>query len=100
MVDLDGRLIGAGASALYQTIADLLSRGVTQIVINMDGVDLMDSSGLGELSRVKKAADARSGTIKLLHVAPSVRQVLQMSGAIGTFEIFDVEVDAISSFRG
>jgi anti-sigma B factor antagonist len=97
VLDLDGKLVG-GVS-LQQTVQDLLARGVTKILLNLDGVDWMDSSGLGELTATKKLAGEHGSALKLLHVQGPVREVLVLTRLLGAFEIYDEETKAISSFR-
>ncbi len=100
IVDLDGKLIiGAEAVQLRETIKGLLDRMGHKILLNLQKVRLIDSSGIGELMRVKTAADAQGATIKLLHVEDKVRNTLEMTGLIGVFETFNDEIDAIASFR-
>ncbi len=100
IVDLDGNLIiGAEAVQLRETIKGLLDRMGHKILLNLQKVRLIDSSGIGELMRVKTAADAQGATIKLLHVEDKVRNTLEMTGLIGVFETFNDEIDAIASFR-
>ncbi|MEE8524304.1 MAG: STAS domain-containing protein, partial [Thermoanaerobaculia bacterium] len=74
-------------------------RGVKKILLNMQKVRTMDSSGLGELVRSKVTATAHGATIKLLHVEDKVEEVLEMTRLIGVFDTFDDEIDAIASFR-
>lgn len=100
IVDLSGKLIAADAVVLYEAVQGLTSRGVSQILINMDQVDLMDSSGLGELGRAGKLAARRSATIKLLNIGRDVRRTLEAAGFLGLFETFDNETTAVASFRG
>lgn len=100
IVDLDGKLtIGEGDVELREEIKDLLESGKKKILLNLQGVRTMDSSGLGELVRSKGSAEAYGATIKLLHVQDKVQQVLEMTRLIGVFEDFNDEVDAIASFR-
>ena len=68
------------------------------IVLNMAGIRMMDSSALGELTKAKRSALASGGDIRLLNVSAGVRQVLDMAGLVGQFDIFDDEIDAITSF--
>lgn len=100
ILDLDGKLtIGEGDVMLREEIKDLLDDGKTQILLNLQGVKTMDSSGLGELVRSRETAKASGATIKLLHVQDKVHQVLEMTRLIGVFEDFNDEIDAIASFR-
>ena len=100
IVDLEGKLtIGEGDVQLREEIRDLLDDGVKKILVNMQGVKMMDSSGLGELVRTRASANSVDATIKLLHVEDKVQEVLEMTRLIGVFETFDDEIDAIASFR-
>ena len=100
ILDLDGKLtIGDGDVALREELRDHLERGEKKLLLNLDGVKTMDSSGLGELVRCKATASQHDATIKLLHVQDKVQQVLEMTRLIGVFEDFDDEIDAIASFR-
>ena len=100
IVDLEGKLtIGEGDVQLREEIKDLLDNGVKKILINMGGVKLMDSSGLGELVRTRASAMNAEATIKLLHVEDKVQEVLEMTRLIGVFDTYNDEIDAIASFR-
>ena len=99
IVKLEGKLtIGEGDVQLREEIKDLLDDGVKKILINLQGVKMMDSSGLGELVRVRASATSAEAAVKLLHVEDKVQEVLEMTRLIGVFETFDDEIDAFSSF--
>ena len=101
IVALEGKLtIGEGDVQLREAIKELLDDGVKKILINLKGVRMMDSSGLGELVRVRASATSAEAAVKLLHVEDKVAEVLEMTRLIGVFETFDDEIDALASFRG
>lgn len=93
-------VIGDGDVELREQIRDALDHGATKILLDLQGIKVMDSSGLGELIRCKATCDTRGVAIKLLHVEDKVRDVLEMTRLIGIFETFNDEIDAIASFRG
>ena len=100
ILELVGRLrIGDGDVQLRQDVEDLLNEGRKKILINLQGVKMMDSSGLGELVRARQNAERVGATIKLLHVEDKVADVLEMTRLIGVFETFNDEIDALVSFR-
>ena len=100
IVDLNGKLIAGDAVALYNAVQGLTSKGVTAILINLDGVDMMDSSGLGELVRSGRLATSKGATLKLTNPSREVRRTLDAAGYLGLFETFDSEPVALASFRG
>ena len=101
IADLTGSLIaGTDATAFRSRISGLIDAGTSTIVLDLSGLDMMDSSGLGELVRVKREAKAVGGEIVLLNLGGEVRRVLDLARATSGFAIYDDEIDAVSSFRG
>lgn len=97
ILDLDGKLVGG--VTLQQTVQGLLASGVTKILLNLDGVDWMDSSGVGELTATKKMTGEKGAALKLLQVQGKVQEVLVMTRLLWAFEVYDEETKAVSSFR-
>lgn len=100
IIDLSGKLIAGEAAVLYDAVQALTARGVTKILINLDQLDLMDSSGLGELGKSAKLAASRGFALKLTNLGRDVRRTLEVAGYLGQFEVFDSESTAVASFRG
>ena len=101
ILDLTGKLtIGAGDVALRGAMLAELEDGHTKIVINLQHVSVIDSSGLGELIRCKATGAAKNAEIKLLHVNLKARKLLTMAHLVGVFEMFDDEKMAVASFSG
>lgn len=101
ILNLAGKLtIGEGDVQLRRAIKDVLTSGSTKILIDLQGITMMDSSGLGELVQLRSTASSAGAQVKLLHVEDKVQEVLEMTRLIGVFETFDDEIDAIRSFGG
>jgi len=84
---------------LGQTLAGLLERGSSRIVLDLEKVRFMDSAGLGELIAWKKRAIERGGDVRLLRPRDRVREVLELTALTRVFEIFEAEAEAIAGFR-
>ena len=64
--DLNGKLtIGKGDVVLRETLVEELENGGRQVLINLDAVTTIDSSGLGELIRSKVTATSREAEVTL-----------------------------------
>jgi len=99
ILDLEGKLvIGTGDVALRGALLDELNDGHTRVLINLEKVKMIDSSGLGELIRCRATAVGNNAEIKLLHVNLKARKLLTMARLVGVFEMFDDEAIAIASF--
>jgi anti-sigma B factor antagonist len=99
ILDLNGKLtIGKGDVVLRETLVEEFENGGKQVLINLDAVGTIDSSGLGELIRSKVTATSNQAEVKLLHVNIKARKLLTMAQLMGVFEMFDDEALAIASF--
>jgi anti-sigma B factor antagonist len=97
--DLEGKLtIGKGDVALRDALVAEVEGGGKTIIINLDKVTTIDSSGLGELIRSKVTATSHQAEVKLLHVNIKARKLLTMAQLVGVFEMFDDEDMAVASF--
>ena len=100
ILDLDGRLtLGEGSVTLRDSVRALLADGHKNLVINMKGVDYVDSSGLGELVSAFATAKRDDAKLKLINLAKRVHGLLQMTKLLTVFETYDSEEDAIHSFE-
>ena len=99
ILDLNGKLtIGKGDVVLRDTLVEEFENGGKQVLINLDSVGTIDSSGLGELIRSKVTATSNDAVVKLLHVNIKARKLLTMAQLMGVFEMFDDEALAVASF--
>jgi len=81
-----------------QCIHDLLDEGHKQIVIDLEGLSYVDSSGVGMLAGKLKTVRDAGGDMKLVHVESKNQRVLGMMKLLSTFEVFDDEASAVQSF--
>lgn len=99
ILDLNGKLtIGKGDVVLRDALLEELNKGGKSVLINLDAVTTIDSSGLGELIRCKVTATSHQAAVKLLHVNIKARKLLTMAQLVGVFEMFDDETLAVQSF--
>ena len=99
ILDLDGKLtIGKGDVILRDALVEEMEGGNKSVLINLDKVKTIDSSGLGELIRCKVTATSAEAAVKLLHVNIKARKLLTMAQLVGVFEMFDDESLAVESF--
>ena len=100
ILDIEGRLTVETVPDLRlpELIRRLLQSGRTQILLNLEDVPKLDSCGLTALVQAKVATTGMEGSLKLLHLAPRVREVLAVTRLLTVFEAYDTEADAIESF--
>lgn len=97
IVQCFGRIItGNEVSALHALVGDSIPK-YPDIVLQMDGVEFIDSSGLGALMRLVQAARAKRGDLKLSGLPANIRKTLQMTHLLPQFETYDAVEEAITA---
>lgn len=99
ILELEGKItIGRGDVALREAVSSVLEEGRKNILLSLEGVTTIDSSGVGELVSSFTTVTNRGGKLKLLKLPPKVNDILQVTQLITVFEVFDNETDAVGSF--
>jgi anti-sigma B factor antagonist len=100
IADFDGRIaLADGTRLLRDTVCDFLALGHKRILLNLEGVDFIDSAGLGELVRAQTSIRSRGGYLKLVRPRDAVLKLLQITKLDGLFDIEQDEVAALVSIR-
>jgi anti-sigma B factor antagonist len=99
ILDLSGKLTHGGGDALLRDkIHSLLHQGRKSVVINLGGVDYIDSAGLGEVVSSLTTMSRDGGGLKLLNLTKRVHDLLAITKLLTVFETFDSEADVLKSF--
>lgn len=100
ILDLSGRItLGEGSVQLRDAVRTLIGKGQKNILINMEEINYIDSSGLGELVSAYTTAKNQQASVKLLHLTKRVHDLLQLTKLVTVFDILDDEASAIASFK-
>ena len=99
ILDLTGRItVGPEASALREKVGALTTGGLKNLVLNLGGVNYIDSTGLGALVMCATTLRKNAGVVKLLNLTRRSIELLVMTKLATVFEIFTDEQDAVNSF--
>jgi anti-sigma B factor antagonist len=97
VVDLFGQLrLGEGTSKLRQTVQELLRDGYSKLLLNMENVLHIDSSGIGELMGCYTSVQNQGGQMKLLCLNKNVRNLLEVTRL---YSVFDTHEDLAAAVR-
>src|SRR5271166_6565771 len=80
-----GRIVaGNEVFTLHAFVGDSIVK-YGDVVLQLDQVEFIDSSGLGALVRLTQAARAKGGDLKLSGVPPRIRKTLAMTNLLSQF---------------
>ena len=89
VVDVDGDVDMYSSPRLRAVLSSLTRKQTTRIVINLDSVGFMDSSGIATLVQAYKEARPFGGEIRLASPGGNVLRVFQLSNLTTLFPVFD-----------
>jgi anti-sigma B factor antagonist len=90
--------IGSGDIRIREAIEEAASGGGKNVLVNLQRVSKMDSSGLGELVSGYNAVTAGNGAMKLTNLPSKLYNVLGAAQMLSIFEVFDNVDEALASF--
>jgi anti-sigma B factor antagonist len=83
------------APRLRQAIVDLVDGGAKRIVIDMEKVDFLDSTGLGVLVEGLKRVKTREGTLSIVATHDKILKIFDITGLNKAFPIHAAVDDAL-----
>lgn len=93
-----GRLDVAGAPALKEAISEALKNGPPRVVLDLEGVSFVDSTGLGSVIAALKQIRSSQGDLRLAAPNQQVRVVLELTTLDRVFPYFATVEEALTGF--
>jgi anti-sigma B factor antagonist len=87
VVTLEGEVDVYTSPRLKQELIDLLGKGNTHLIVNLDEVKYLDSTGLGVLIGALKRTRERDGDLKIACANQRILRIFDITGLTKIFEI-------------
>lgn len=98
ILDINGEIDLYNAPTLKDIIKKNIEAQKYNIVINLEKVSYIDSSGIGALISSLSNLKKYQGGLKIINVTGSVKKVFELTKLTSFFEIYENEDEAIQSF--
>ena len=99
LVSVTGRLtIGATSERLNEALCQLADGGAKKIILNLDGVAQMDTTGIAALVRNSLALTRAGGQLRLVCGPGRVRDALTITRLVEAIPTFETEAAALTGF--
>ena len=96
ILDLAGDVDMHSSPALREELLKVVNRGSDVVVINLQDVEFMDSSGLATLVEALQLTRKQKSKLKLINLCHRVRSIFEIARLDVIFEIFDSEAEALA----
>ena len=98
ILSLKGRLTVGESNPLREKIGQLLASGRSNIVLDLEDIDYIDSTGLGSMVICYTQVARAGGALKLTKLNRRNVELLALTRLHTVFEVFAEELDAINSY--
>ncbi len=102
VVRITEKRLDTGVASEFKTelLRLIEAEGVVNILIDLQSVEYVDSSGLGALLFGHRHVKTNMGRLKLLHINQKVKTLIKIANLEEILEGFDDEKQALQSFSG
>ena len=98
ILTLKGRLTVGEASAVREKVTEVAAAGHVNVLLNLEHVEYIDSTGLGALVICFTSLKKAGGALKLVNPNKRNVELLLLTKLHTIFEVFNDEQDAVNSF--
>lgn len=99
ILDVHGRLtIGEPSEQLHDALKSVISKGARKVVVILNAVPQIDSSGISTLVRISIRLAREGGVLRLVCGPGRVRDALTVTRLVEAIPTFETEVLALSNF--
>jgi anti-sigma B factor antagonist len=99
IIDVRGSLVGDGdTDLLREAVADFVEQGIKCLVINLQKVTYVNSSGIGSIIAAHATYAKNGGEVKLAGISSGVQNLLVITKLIDIFDVYDTVDEAAQSF--
>jgi anti-sigma B factor antagonist len=100
LVDVEGEIDVLTSQRLKTALAGIVDAGASTIVINLDQVEYLDSTGLGVIVSAMKRIRENDGSIVLTGLSPHLTKIFEITGLRKVFDVYPTASDALNASFG
>jgi anti-sigma B factor antagonist len=97
VVTVHGEIDVATSPTLRECLIDLVNGGATRLVLDLEAVDFLDSTGLGTIVSLLKRVRTHGGDLRLVCTEARIRRLFEITGLERAVPLHASLDDAISA---
>lgn len=98
-IEVHGEIDVYTSPKVKEIITELIEKGNYLLIINLEGVRYIDSTGLGVLIGALKKVREKDGCINLVCNNPQIKKIFNITGLVKIFGIFKTEEEALKGLH-
>lgn len=99
IIKLAGRLDAHPAEEIENTLLKLIDQGNKKILLNLENIEYLGSSGIRVFLSVKKKLQEQNGELKICNMSSASVKILKAMEIFNMFDIYTTDKEAIDKFQ-
>lgn len=99
-VDLEGEIDVSTSPRIKDVLNEQIDQGHHNLVINMERVRYIDSTGLVAFISALKRVREKNGKIVLICTNPHILKIFNITGLNNVFDVYQTQDEAMKTFQG
>ncbi len=100
VISIEGNLMGGpDASNLNDKLVELIEGKKKHVIVDLKGVSVINSSGLGMLIKSVSTMKGAGGDLKIANASDKILELIKITKLTGVLETFDSVADAAASLK-
>jgi anti-sigma B factor antagonist len=100
VIAVSGELDAHTAPTLKGRLAHLIEGGTHRLIIDLEGLEFLDSTGLGALLSALKRARAHDGSVDIICTQIRILRIFKITSLDRVFDIYDSASDVFAAQSG
>ncbi len=100
VIDIDGVVDSETVEEFENAVAGVLEEGCYNIVLDLSGMNYINTAGLSIIADTFKKAQQNKGALKILNATETIRELLDVVRFTKIIDLYETEDAALSSFEG
>ena len=100
VLKVSGKIHTEASEELLKKLNTLIDQGEWHLLLDLSGVDYINSSGLRVLLTVAKKLNGLSGKMVLATVTELIQQILRVSGCASVIGVYSSKEEALKALTG
>ena len=97
IIHCEGRIVYREEASALSRLAGEALQNTREVILDFQGVNSIDSAGLGELVLMHMLAEGQGKSVKLSGAKPHVRELLELTNLTSVFELYPSLEEAIET---
>jgi len=99
IVHCQGRIVYRDEAAELSRVVGEVQQQGNKLVLDLSGVNSIDSAGIGELALLQTRSERRNGGLKFAGASPLVSELLELTNLDSVLEVYPTVEAALASFH-